>query len=637
MPKTEVNASAMEDKLPLPRLYQPESAADLLPVVTISKVLLGFTAGVDWLAIALQEKNGTRHDLWGERSRYWCEFCRRLRLDLKRDGTCTDWDSKVARVLLGQQAEDYSGQKQEFEGVFRCHAGLLDFAEVIRVGGRPLAVLHGGQLHPSEDPSWEQSVRDRLSKGELALTPGQIDDLILGALGDENSTVTNAQLQDRVDKFRVFAREVEELFNKLYGERRHGSEEALLRAMATRLLAAEAGTTSALWESVAGILKELRSASEFTHAEWFVGSEGNRFHLTARTSATPEWRSCTLSLGAFWEELQHRSGDTSHARWNTNLHTDLGLSDDSIVMLYPVTLAVGSPSRSIPAVFVLACKQDDFETLDDFAARLALQFLREITAALSQIGSREAMRATAAQGAYVGHDIKMPLHVLANAMPSMQQRLKELHMSDARLDKSMDTLSRALDDAMAKASELEKMPVRQLVVKPRPRKTDLVAVLDQIVALAAGLGTPEGITVEWWSRPDEAVMCDLDERYMAVAFRAILDNAVKFSFRNMPVRVSAKVLQGRVEVKVSDLGVGIPPEKLIAIFEFHERGDVEDKRGVERRGSGLGLPFAQRIIVGHHGTIAISSRSSLKPPPDDDDFLSHVVEVTVVLPLAGSV
>jgi hypothetical protein len=165
----------------LPSLYQPQAVAELLTPETISKLLLGFTAGLEWMGTALQEFGGERHDLWGTPQKYWCKFCVALRKGMGKESSCVAWDKKVAQVLLGQVSEDYPGQREQFTGIFRCHAGMIDFAEIIHLAGRPFAVLHGGQLVPKDDPSWSQGVRSSIKKTEMGLMEEQIDTLL--ALG----------------------------------------------------------------------------------------------------------------------------------------------------------------------------------------------------------------------------------------------------------------------------------------------------------------------------------------------------------------------------------------------------------------------------------------------------------------------
>lgn len=621
----------------LPSLYQPESVAELLTSDTVRKLLLGFTAGLDWLATALQEKGGARHDLWGTPERYWGKFCRQLRVDLNKTSACHRWDRKVAHVLLGEVPEDYPGQKKEFEGVFRCHAGILDFAEVIRVGERPLAVLHGGQLVHSEDMPDARFVRDKLTKSGLGLTDDQIESLIQLLNEDKNAVVTEERLNERVGLFRKFARELEALLNKLYRERRHATEEVLLHGLAAYILSMNATSQPALWESISKVFTELRSTMRLAHIEWFMGSEEERFHLTAKTNSTEEWSDKTLLLGSFWQDLIHYSGATMGKRWDATLRRELDLAEDAISFVYPTTCVYGAPLRNIPALLVIVCHKPDADLLEEFLPRFADEVTRGISTAISEIETNRAIQTAAAKSAFVGHDMKAPLHVLVNVVPAIRACITRLGISDRDLLDDMRICEAALKSAREKATELENMPVREFVVQPRKKRTDLALLLDPVITLVSSLGIARGVTVQWRHRPDEPVLCDLDQRYMLVALHAVLDNAVKFSFAAKTVDVSLEVKSGHKAIlKVSNLGVGIPPEKRIVIFEFRSRGEVEDPKGIKRPGSGLGLPFAKRIIEAHQGTIQISSHSTLHPPPEKDDCLSHVVEVTIRLPTARS-
>ena len=60
-----------------------------------------------------------------------------------------------------------------------------------------------------------------------------------------------------------------------------------------------------------------------------------------------------------------------------------------------------------------------------------------------------------------------------------------------------------------------------------------------------------------------------------------------------------------VEVRVSDTGVGIPPEQLRQIFEPFFTTKQPDEYG--RGGSGLGLSVCRQIIEQHHGRIRVES------------------------------
>ncbi|HEX2766725.1 MAG TPA: ATP-binding protein [Candidatus Limnocylindria bacterium] len=82
----------------------------------------------------------------------------------------------------------------------------------------------------------------------------------------------------------------------------------------------------------------------------------------------------------------------------------------------------------------------------------------------------------------------------------------------------------------------------------------------------------------------------------------LLDNAVKYSPDGGPIRVVAERRGGEAEVRVSDTGVGIPPEHRDHVFERFYQADGDAGR---RRfgGLGLGLYISRAIIDAHGGRI----------------------------------
>jgi len=60
-----------------------------------------------------------------------------------------------------------------------------------------------------------------------------------------------------------------------------------------------------------------------------------------------------------------------------------------------------------------------------------------------------------------------------------------------------------------------------------------------------------------------------------------------------------------IEIRVSDTGVGIPPDRLRQIFEPFFTTKQPDEYG--RGGTGLGLSVCRQIIEQHHGRIRVES------------------------------
>ncbi len=96
----------------------------------------------------------------------------------------------------------------------------------------------------------------------------------------------------------------------------------------------------------------------------------------------------------------------------------------------------------------------------------------------------------------------------------------------------------------------------------------------------------------------------LDRRLIELALRQLLDNALKYSFPQSPIQVTAKRESDEVVLRVSSTAVGIPKAEQALIFEKFYRG--RDVRG-RVPGMGMGLAIVREIIEAHGGRIGLKS------------------------------
>ena len=97
---------------------------------------------------------------------------------------------------------------------------------------------------------------------------------------------------------------------------------------------------------------------------------------------------------------------------------------------------------------------------------------------------------------------------------------------------------------------------------------------------------------------------NFDRTRIEQALAILLDNAVKYTPRAVEVAVSVSEHDSRVNLYVSDTGIGIPRDQIPLIFERFYRTDEARTAG----GSGLGLSIARQIAEAHGGTIAVESK-----------------------------
>ncbi len=110
-----------------------------------------------------------------------------------------------------------------------------------------------------------------------------------------------------------------------------------------------------------------------------------------------------------------------------------------------------------------------------------------------------------------------------------------------------------------------------------------------------------------------------EHNLLETALLNLVDNACKFS-KDKPVMISLVVSHHQIEIKISDRGVGIPPEEIIKIRETFFR--ATNARSFP--GTGIGLALADRIIRLHGGALSIKSE------------LNFGTDVTVTFPIMKS-
>lgn len=100
-----------------------------------------------------------------------------------------------------------------------------------------------------------------------------------------------------------------------------------------------------------------------------------------------------------------------------------------------------------------------------------------------------------------------------------------------------------------------------------------------------------------------------DPEELRTAVSNILDNAVKYSGKNVDISVQLRASESRrIVLQVQDKGVGIPPAELNSIFRRFYR--VSARTLPQVRGTGLGL-FLVRSIAKKHGGRAFAESAGL--------------------------
>ncbi|MBC6491135.1 sensor histidine kinase [Flavihumibacter stibioxidans] len=107
---------------------------------------------------------------------------------------------------------------------------------------------------------------------------------------------------------------------------------------------------------------------------------------------------------------------------------------------------------------------------------------------------------------------------------------------------------------------------------------------------------------EWQIEPD--IDISGDPLLLQIMISNLVDNALKYSPKESPVRFRLYRSQGAIIIEVKDNGAGIPDDEKQKVFQRFYRIGNELVR--KTKGTGLGLYLCKKIVTDHRGTIRVT-------------------------------
>ncbi len=201
----------------------------------------------------------------------------------------------------------------------------------------------------------------------------------------------------------------------------------------------------------------------------------------------------------------------------------------------------------------------------------------------------------------ISHDLRTPLVSITGALSSLDE-------DDANLDEA--TRRGLIENAREEAERLNRLVGNLLdmtrleagAMKVRLEPGD---VQDAIGTALQQLG-PRLVNREVQiDVPPTVPLVPMDFVLIVQVLVNVLDNALKYSPPEQPIRVRARVTGSDVEIEVADRGMGIPADDLAYIFDKFYRVQKRGSVG----GTGLGLSICKGILEAHGGGIRAENRS----------------------------
>lgn len=209
--------------------------------------------------------------------------------------------------------------------------------------------------------------------------------------------------------------------------------------------------------------------------------------------------------------------------------------------------------------------------------------------------------------ANISHELRTPINVILGT-----QKLFGLFLQEVELGNKQEKLNKYIYMLRQNCYRLMRL-VNNLIDITRIdagffnidlRNYDIINIVECITLSVVEYVQEKGIELIFDTQLEEkTIACDADkiERIML----NLLSNAIKFTNRGGIIKVNIEERAENIIISVSDNGIGIPKEKLNAVFERFVQVDKSFIRSHE--GSGIGLSIVKSLVDLHGGGIELRS------------------------------
>jgi signal transduction histidine kinase len=232
-------------------------------------------------------------------------------------------------------------------------------------------------------------------------------------------------------------------------------------------------------------------------------------------------------------------------------------------------------------------------------SRLHMNFLRSVSERLRNVNSHfisewvhtERLNLVGAIANSIIHDLKNPICIIRCCTDLITRESQ-----DPRLHELTSMADKAVDGMLAMTQEL--LDYARGSTTLTCETVSIWRLLAELNQQALRLLPGNNIQFAKNIRYDGNVNVDLTR------FIRVLSNLIKNAREAMPsggiLTISTDLVDKQVVIRISDTGVGIPPELLPKLFEpFFTQG--------KSHGTGLGLAIAKSVVTAHGGRISVSS------------------------------
>jgi signal transduction histidine kinase len=202
--------------------------------------------------------------------------------------------------------------------------------------------------------------------------------------------------------------------------------------------------------------------------------------------------------------------------------------------------------------------------------------------------------------ANMSHELRTPLNSILGFSDVILEQIdgpltgpmkNDLQLIQKNGQHLLHLINDVLDMAKIEAGRINLAPERFMVHE----------ILDDVLSITSTMASEKNISLFVEADSDTAVEIFADRTRLRQVMINLINNSIKFTEKGRIAIRASRQGTDHVLIRVRDTGVGIPPDKLEAIFQEFAQIDTSSTR--KAGGTGLGLPISRRLIELHGGRL----------------------------------
>lgn len=203
----------------------------------------------------------------------------------------------------------------------------------------------------------------------------------------------------------------------------------------------------------------------------------------------------------------------------------------------------------------------------------------------------------------IGHDLKSPFNAILGYSEilveqcnekdydSIEEYAKAINLSSER---AVSLLGNLLDWSQTQTGRM----------KFTPENFDFAIVTNEVIELLNDTAHQKSIVIENKIKKNNLVYAD--EEMINTVLRNLIANAIKFSYPEGKITLSAEKINNELIVKIADNGVGISEKRIGKLFDISQNQSTSGTQ--KEKGTGLGLILCKEFIEKNNGRIWVESK-----------------------------